>query len=206
MRRNAGFTLIELLVVIAIIAILAAILFPVFARAREKARQSSCLSNVKQITMGFMMYLQDYDEKFMRHCWCVGSTCWMYGVQPYAKNWAMFDCPSKPGAWQSCVRSYGFNMQMLDCKVLADLNKPAEIIMVADARKLNASTGAKCPVAYLNHAMNGGACGWSGCNSADSCLAERHNEGANIGFADGHSKWLRKTAVDGGFPLLYRDS
>jgi prepilin-type N-terminal cleavage/methylation domain-containing protein len=65
MRRTAkGFTLIELLVVIAIIAILAAILFPVFARAREKARQSSCLSNVKQITLGTQMYVQDYDEKF----------------------------------------------------------------------------------------------------------------------------------------------
>ena len=64
MSRKRGFTLIELLVVIAIIAILAAILFPVFARAREKARQSSCLSNVKQIGLGMMMYVQDYDERF----------------------------------------------------------------------------------------------------------------------------------------------
>ncbi len=61
MRR--GFTLIELLVVIAIIAILAAILFPVFAKAREKARQSSCLSNMKQIVLGTMQYAQDYDER-----------------------------------------------------------------------------------------------------------------------------------------------
>ena len=65
MRR--GFTLIELLVVIAIIAILAAILFPVFARAREKARQTSCLSNIKQITLGALMYLSDYDEVFFGH-------------------------------------------------------------------------------------------------------------------------------------------
>src|SRR6187399_946348 len=62
--RNSGFTLIELLVVIAIIAILAAILFPVFAQAREKARQTTCLSNNKQIGMATMMYLQDYDERF----------------------------------------------------------------------------------------------------------------------------------------------
>ena len=68
MRTRRGFTLIELLVVIAIIAILAAILFPVFARAREKARQSSCLSNVKQLTLGNMMYAQDYNghAKWMR--------------------------------------------------------------------------------------------------------------------------------------------
>ncbi|MFQ6098945.1 MAG: DUF1559 domain-containing protein, partial [Armatimonadota bacterium] len=63
-HRTVGFTLIELLVVIAIIAILAAILFPVFSRAREKARQASCQSNLKQLALGFLMYAQDYDEKF----------------------------------------------------------------------------------------------------------------------------------------------
>jgi len=65
-QRKEGFTLIELLVVIAIIAILAAILFPVFARARENARRASCQSNLKQIGLGMFMYLQDYDEKFTR--------------------------------------------------------------------------------------------------------------------------------------------
>src|SRR5437879_11671143 len=64
-RERAGFTLIELLVVIAIIAILAAILFPVFAQAREKARQTSCLSNMKQLATGFMIYVQDYDESLL---------------------------------------------------------------------------------------------------------------------------------------------
>jgi len=70
MRTRKGFTLIELLVVIAIIAILAAILFPVFARAREKARSSSCLSNTKQIVLAILMYAQDYDERM------VPSRCW----------------------------------------------------------------------------------------------------------------------------------
>jgi prepilin-type N-terminal cleavage/methylation domain-containing protein/prepilin-type processing-associated H-X9-DG protein len=122
MRRHAGFTLIELLVVIAIIAILAAILFPVFARAREKARQAACQSNLKQIALAVLMYCQDYDEKGPFYCsngrlgaWpCGGQTCGMaqyYAadvnggagnigasagavLSPYIKNTQIFYCPS----------------------------------------------------------------------------------------------------------------
>jgi len=110
MSGRNGFTLIELLVVIAIIAILAAILFPVFARAREKARQTSCLSNLKQIALGTMMYTQDYDGK-----WCpceqvdgVVVRADQYGwtaalaalapqaqLMPYVKNLQIFACPSR---------------------------------------------------------------------------------------------------------------
>ena len=101
--RRKGFTLIELLVVIAIIAILAAILFPVFARAREKARQSSCLSNVKQIGLAILAYVQDYDETYSAlYYYPVNATAnncvyWFHKVTPYIKNVQLFKCPSVSG-------------------------------------------------------------------------------------------------------------
>ena len=97
--RKKGFTLIELLVVIAIIAILAAILFPVFARARENARRASCQSNLKQIGLGLLQYSQDYDEK-MTPLYVGENTAaspvrdWVTIVQPYMKSTQIFVCPS----------------------------------------------------------------------------------------------------------------
>src|SRR5581483_10508125 len=113
-RRNLGFTLIELLVVIAIIAILAAILFPVFAQARGKARQISCLSNAKQMGLAMYMYGQDYDEVLFPYRvntpnpfandphmdpGTAGSTFWNQMLQPYIKNYGVNRCPSRSGAW-----------------------------------------------------------------------------------------------------------
>src|SRR5688500_13924616 len=102
MRRESrsGFTLVELLVVIAVIVILAAILFPVFAQVREKGRQTACLSNVKQMAAGLMMYVQDYDEVFPPVLgFEPGQTyyyqaSWMNRLQPYIRNVALFVCPS----------------------------------------------------------------------------------------------------------------
>src|SRR5205814_6887637 len=108
MLRRKGFTLIELLVVIAIIAILAAILFPVFAQARAKARQSMCLSNMKQLGLSFHMYSQDYDELMPVNRSCVGgvqpgyqacaegitTTGWVDMLQPYLKSLAILKCPN----------------------------------------------------------------------------------------------------------------
>ncbi|MBC7288466.1 MAG: prepilin-type N-terminal cleavage/methylation domain-containing protein, partial [Armatimonadetes bacterium] len=90
MTEHRGFTLIELLVVIAIIAILAAILFPVFSRAREKARAVTCISNMKQMGLAFMMYVQDYDEIFQP------TYRWKERLDPYMKNTELFKCPSRP--------------------------------------------------------------------------------------------------------------
>jgi prepilin-type N-terminal cleavage/methylation domain-containing protein len=103
--RHKGFTLIELLVVIAILAILAAILFPVFAQAREKARQAACLSNTKQMGLGILMYVQDYDETYSPAYYyndpdasgnldLTGINQWSGLVQPYVKNVGIFVCPS----------------------------------------------------------------------------------------------------------------
>src|SRR5215470_7938316 len=93
--RRTGFTLIELLVVIAIIAILAAILFPVFAQARSKARAISCLSNMKQLGLGMMMYVQDYDETYptswnawgQTSAWGIYPQVWCDMIYPYVKNY-----------------------------------------------------------------------------------------------------------------------
>jgi len=104
MRRSA-FTLIELLVVIAIIAVLAAILFPVFSQAREKARQAVCTSNERNMAMAAMQYVNDYDERLMpTECWSCGNQLgdrhdpnrrWLVRIQPYMRNIQIFDCPEK---------------------------------------------------------------------------------------------------------------
>jgi prepilin-type N-terminal cleavage/methylation domain-containing protein len=97
-RHKQAFTLIELLVVIAIIAILAAILFPVFAQAREKARQSACLSNMRQMGLAVNMYLQDYDERFPldSHTGTNAPWVWLRSLEPYTKTKLLYRCPSDP--------------------------------------------------------------------------------------------------------------
>lgn len=104
---KGGFTLIELLVVIAIIAILASILFPVFGRARENARRSSCQSNLKQIGLGFLQYAQDYDETFPQAAERDAPyQGWAQIIQPYIKSYQIFQCPSEPTAGVIPVHAY----------------------------------------------------------------------------------------------------
>ncbi len=176
MRR--GFTLIELLVVIAIIAILAAILFPVFARAREKARQSSCLSNVKQIGLAFLQYNQDYDETWPLMAWN-STTGWEPAISgwwggelgPYIKNTRIFICPSRQ---TDTVCSYVLNAYV-NGRADATITAPAGTVTMAD------STSNGWWAADGNTMMAYG--------NVNCRVKDLHNGGANMGFCDGHGKW-----------------
>jgi prepilin-type N-terminal cleavage/methylation domain-containing protein/prepilin-type processing-associated H-X9-DG protein len=147
--KRAGFTLIELLVVIAIIGILAAILFPVFATAREKARQTSCLSNLKQLGAAAMMYAQDCDDTLMRTTFTAGDGnkyTWSAVVQPYVSNVQVFVCPSDPdpvtpkaGYVQVPAFSYINNSDIIpnhpfNPVSLAQVPDPASVILLSERR------------------------------------------------------------------------
>ena len=193
MRR--GFTLIELLVVIAIIAILAAILFPVFAKAREKARQSSCLSNEKQITLAVLSYAQDYDEMFPAYynfeaSVPAGARYWMDVVMPYIKNTQVFVCPSNSN--KSMYASYGcnYNWPFANFEVngwppehgdsLGSIDRPSEIMMFLDG-----ST-------YITLYDPGVALSTGGYYGKPE---GRHNDQCNVAFCDGHVKSFNRQEI-----------
>ena len=212
--RNA-FTLIELLVVIAIIAILAAILFPVFAQAREKARAVSCLSNQKQLGTAMMMYVQDYDEVFPGYVQdtFIGmgndTPIWAGMLQPYIKNQQIFVCPSASNSkfggiwgergWPSVGLNNHFGGWIQGTEpmrvALASMNKPAQNVVFADSSPGNRLQGFR---GYLSDNWNprSGPCGAPiVVNGTGDTLSDRHQKGANVTLADGHSKFNQITRL-----------
>ncbi|MCW3062550.1 MAG: prepilin-type N-terminal cleavage/methylation domain [Capsulimonas sp.] len=221
-----GFTLIELLVVIAIIAILAAILFPVFAKAREKARQISCTSNERQIGLGILQYVQDNDEMYPGRTSNFGAG-WAFQITPYTKSSALFKCPddSTTGNNGYVPVSYALNsnLQVSAGGSQAGLVAPAStVLLFEDSNKAvdlnltinnNGGTpqdvgGAGC--GYSNDSNGKFAGGWKyqtgymgGVTPAtisdfDSKPTGRHTDGSNFLLADGHVKWLKGAAVSPG--------
>jgi prepilin-type N-terminal cleavage/methylation domain-containing protein/prepilin-type processing-associated H-X9-DG protein len=212
MRRRVGFTLIELLVVIAIIAILAAILFPVFAKAREKARATSCLSNLKQINTGVYMYTQDYDENYWNYFYVAGQL-WSSNVAPYLKNTQVFICPSTnaPNAsgWGDAYTQYNFNNSMVgsytwngnfygtnnlngipDSAISAKV-APAQTWLFGDGIWVDSWP------APLSEAFP--PAGWTASTGVNTAMGricfDRHNGGVMAAFCDGHAKWTTYTGL-----------
>ena len=202
-RRRFGFTLIELLVVIAIIAILAAILFPVFARARAKALQNNCLSNVKQLTLGMLMYADDFDQMLPT----VGSgsaadPSWKAKLYPYVKSRNLYECParhndkevsnekipgSNTGVWalDRFPRAYGINngnagggTAPTASQGLPGIPKPAETILLMET--------------WTEWAPNLAAN-----NLPSTCymIATPHSGVSDYAFCDGHAKAMKPTAT-----------
>lgn len=198
-HKNSAFTLIELLVVIAIIAILAAILFPVFARARENARRSSCSSNLKQIGLGLLQYSQDYDEKFMSD-WD-GTHGYKQTLQPYLKSAQIWQCPSNsqntvvhmaadPAQNLPTIYvSYDANPRLISPEwgggspSLSFLQSPTTKIIVSE----NVNT-------YYGMMYADWTPGGAGNNMAD-CAFAGHLGTMNALFSDGHVKSMRPTST-----------
>ena len=194
-NTHHSFTLIELLVVIAIISLLAAILFPVFAQAREKARQTACMSNEKQLALGVLMYAQDNDER-LPPTQAADNTLWPDILNPYVRNTQVRLCPSDAG---ETLSSYGLNeLNFSDLtdpgaspsQTLAAFQTPADTVMLSEM-----GTGSMGNLADLTTPRQGTykltAPDVDLNDPADARPSARHFQRANVGFMDGHVKALR---------------
>ncbi len=222
--RKKGFTLIELLVVIAIIALLAAILFPVFARARENARKSSCLNNLKQIGLGLAQYTQDYDENLIR-AWYVNNQAsdttyykWMDAIYPYIKNEQAFKCPSQAAAryryhknivgTSTDYGSYSINSAYYANDAYkspagelgvtqADVEAPSSTVWITDGEYPNAFEFAWSLPADNPSVIRTGTVPYLGCTGG-TCYRSaqaRHLDTVGVAYMDGHVKAMQVDAL-----------
>lgn len=221
-NKSLGFTLIELLVVIAIIAILAAILFPVFAQARSKARQAVCLSNMKQLGLAVTMYVQDYDEIYPVTTRTYDPTgpvnsnsvygAWTQHLYPYTKNVQIFGCPdgrvkntekvlgpggSETGAINVPFYQLGANEWIVSN---GDLTYQPPVAMAAIGK--NAELPILADSLYIlwngpHRIMNANYTGgwWAAPQTPDPAYS-RHSGGSTIAYGDGHAKWVSQRSME----------
>ena len=220
LRFRKAFTLIELLVVIAIIAILAAILFPVFARARENARRSSCMSNSKQIGLGWMQYAQDYDERVVpatiNGC-TAAAFSWPVLIHPYTKSTQILVCPSQSDRTisytYSIIASRSDPAACSSVRTIGSLPLAAQTPIFIDGEGINYPAGSgtvnQAPMFFVNTGTPGSLSARALTdpvnpsagivyNLGGNVTVSRHFDGAVYTYADGHVKWL-KGYFDGTF-------
>lgn len=208
--HSRGFTLIELLVVIAIITVLAALLFPVFAKARERGQATACLSNCRQIGMAFIQYTQEYDDRFPLTSESGAAQSWVYTLQPYISNTQVYRCPddmsrnwAKAAFEQTGVRhsSYSLNEWLVGqtrYTALSTIHNPAALIYISESTA-NTVGDHFHPFFWTSDPARGGGPNRSMFNPATNQTLElavgRHHDGMNNVYTDGHARWSRWSQI-----------